>query len=219
MNNDIEKISVLNTDEIGEAIAQHINTAISNGKKVLWLISGGSSIPVAVAAAKALGSVDQDLLRIGLVDEKFTAEENLSNGAQLTEAGFTIDFSPIILPNVDLDKCGSEYETYIKDSLGWADMSIGQFGIGNGYHTGGIVAGSPAITDEAYVTDYSMNDERHITLTTRVIEELDIAIINSTGEAKRSLVAHFIESDVPIEKEPTQALKRARRTILYSDVL
>lgn len=101
-----------------------------------------------------------------------------------------------------------------------ADFRIGQFGIGEGYHTGGIMAHTIASKCfDRLVCSYEFSEERKITVTPGLISKLDVAFVNSLGEQKRDLVQHFCISNELIDDEPTQALKTAQRTLLFSDVL
>jgi 6-phosphogluconolactonase/glucosamine-6-phosphate isomerase/deaminase len=104
--------------------------------------------------------------------------------------------------------------------LEWAQVAIGQFGIGADYHTGGILPDSPAAREtEKLAITYEQDGSKKITITPATIKRLNLAFINSMGESKRNIIQHFRESQAAVQDEPAQALKSAKRTYLYSDVL
>ena len=212
------------TLDLAGALAEMISMPLSNNKSVVWLISGGSSLPVAVEVAKLLSKTDQSKLSVTLVDEKHGPENHdQSNWRQLHEQGFALNgaqVSGILHGNDSLQRTADRFEVMLAQWLSNADFVIGQFGIGDGYHTGGIVARTIAAqTMDKLTCGYDRNSEGKITVTPGLIAKLDVAFINSMGMSKKPLVRHFCYSDESIENEPTQALKHARRTMLYSDVL
>lgn len=215
-------ITAKNTNDVASKLFKLIKEPLENGKRVLWLISGGSSIPVACEASKLLTEVDCRKLYITLVDEKIIKDKNApGNMQQLLDKGFIVggaNLIPILQGSMNLQESADKFEANLQDQISKADFSIGQFGLGEGYHTGGILANSPAITDESYVRYYHSEEAEHITVTTKVITLLDVAFINSMGVCKKPLVDHFLDSDESINNEPTQALKSAKLTILCTGI-
>lgn len=174
-------------------------------------------MPVAVDVMKLLGRPAN--LRVALVDDYRPAvTASGKNWQQLDTANFPIE--TILQENVSLESCGKRYEDNLNSALAWADFTIGQFGLGAGFHTGGIQPNSSAAHEmQKLAVSYARDEIEHLTITPALISKLDVVFINSTGEAKRPLVEHFLSSQASIYEEPTQALKTAAKTILCSDVL
>ncbi len=203
-------------------LAAELNAALGNGRKVFWLVSGGSSLPVAVAALKLL-RFNANQLVITLVDDKFLPPESTdSNAAKLQRLDFepgAASYQPILCGK-GLEQTTKLFAEYLHERLVWADFALGQFGLGESFHTGGILPHSPAAKAlQELACGYMQDGIGHITVTPGLIQKLDIAFVNSTGEAKRPLVEHFLKSTAQAVEEPTQALKLAQRVILVSDVL
>lgn len=209
--------------EVSKALAALLQAQLQKGKRVVWLISGGSSIPVAVAASHLLKNADTKSLFVTLVDDKYGVPEPQTNFAQLLAQGFlagNAQLQGILQPGLSLAKTGEQFNTLLTDRLAWADVAIGQFGLGEGYHTGGIMANSPASrAKQKLAIAYKYPGQGKVTITPVLIARLNIAFINSMGQAKRPLVQHFLQSKSSINAEPTQSLKTAKKTLLYSDVL
>lgn len=157
-----------------------------------------------------------------MVDDFSSARHDKpSNWKQLQALGFAVPGATICqLLQADASESASaeRYDAVLTDWLKAVDLSIGQFGIGEGYHTGGILPHSPAATENTkLVVSYEQDMLRRVTVTPKLISRLDVAFINSFGASKKSLVEHFLHSSATITAEPTQALKTAATTRLYTD--
>lgn len=220
----MQAIPVTRIQEVSDALYQCIKQPLAEGKKVLWLISGGSSLPIAANVAQKLQDSDITNLYATLVDDKVTpAALRGTNWEELLDLGFDItemSAAGIIQPNMPLDALTSAFNALLKIRLDWADISIGQFGIGADYHTGGILPNSPAAREnEQFAVGYEYAGEGKLTITPAVIRRLDIAFINSLGASKQEIVKHFLDSEADPIVEPAVNLKFAKETYLYSDVL
>ncbi|HZM63507.1 MAG TPA: 6-phosphogluconolactonase [Candidatus Saccharimonadales bacterium] len=214
--------SVKNQKEIVEALANLLIGTLKNGKRLLWFVSGGSSIPVAVEVSHKLIGNNLSNLFITLVDDKFGLPAAETNFGQLQSEGFASSNATmhnILQPSSSLKQTGERFDKLLKERLAWADIAIGQFGLGEGYHTGGIMAGSPAARARKLAIGYEYQGQGKVTVTPVLIKRLDVAFINSMGEGKRPLVRHFLQSTASVTAEPTQSLKTTKQTFLYSDVL
>jgi len=218
----LSQYSVKSHNEVCAALANLISKQLKNGKKVVWFVSGGSSISIASLALGMIDSKEINNLFVTLVDDKFGVELSQTNGQQfmhLLTGLHSQQFQGIVDLGKDLDIVTDEFLELVTNKMEWADITIGQFGIGEGFHTGGILANSPAVHSDDLVCSYSEYNNTRITITPKLIKQLNYAFVNSMGEGKRVLVAHFIKSQALIEAEPTQALKEAKNCLLYSDVL
>jgi 6-phosphogluconolactonase/glucosamine-6-phosphate isomerase/deaminase len=205
------------------SLAELIRVPLVGGQHVLWLVSGGSSLPIAVEAAQLLQACDQTNLWVTLVDDIFVPQGSPeSNGQRLRDLGFSLNGGNFeeILRNKSLTDTAREFNALLQDHVAFADVAIGQFGIGAGYHTGGIHPHSTAAREQsALAIGYQDGETGRITVTPALIAKLQTAFINSYGESKKPLVEHFLESDATIVDEPTQCLKRAAHLFVYSDTI
>lgn len=215
-------ISVLKIQEVPGAFFNLIDKELANDKKVLWLISGGSSLPVALEVVKRLRKSKN--IFVTLVDDVYlTGGNSQSNWNKFKQLGFNPELvacQGILQEELSLSKTTEAFEDLLQKRLLWADVTIGQFGLGEGFHTGGIQPNSPAANeDDKLAVGYQDGSTQRITVTPALIRKLDVAFINSMGESKRELVQHFLKSQAKVMSEPTQVLKQAKKTVLCSDVL
>lgn len=223
---DMQCIQVASTDEVAAGLMDAIRPRLRNGGKLLWLISGGSSIPVAVMVSKRLADETTDTtgLFATLVDDIYdTPDDEGHNWHRLMQEGFIMPQGGgigIARASQQLKRDTAAFDQLLQQKLAWADSTIGQFGIGDDFHTGGIAPQSIAAREhDRLAVGYAYNGQEKITITPGLIARLDVAFVNSLGEAKRPLVAHFLVSEVSPEIEPVQNLKTAHKTYLYSDVI
>jgi 6-phosphogluconolactonase/glucosamine-6-phosphate isomerase/deaminase len=234
MDQNVRTVAVQTMDDVADGLITLLTEPLAAGQKVLWLISGGSSIPVAATVSQQLGrqGVNTEGLFVTLVDDLYDpAHSAATNWQKLQDAGFEPGQATMqgILPlkrealtatDTAPDTIAAQFNRLLEDRLAWADVSIGQFGLGDGFHTGGVLAGSPAAREaERLAIAYKHDGVHKITVTPALIGRLDTALVNSMGEGKRPLVKHFLTSTKDIVAEPTQGLKSAKQTYLYSDVL
>ncbi len=210
MNQSIEYINT-SADYAGVVLATYLIQEIDRNQNVVWFISGGSSIPIAQMAIQSIVFQRLSKIKIVIVDEKFKrSNQARTNWSQLVKGNTYLQqtVKPILHAKLTIEEC-----------LEWADYAIGQFGIGEGYYTGGIQSGSVAVTNRALAAYYQHGDFKHITVTTKLISILDLVFINSFGESKIELVVHFTNSQANVHDEPTQALKSARKSIIATDTI
>jgi 6-phosphogluconolactonase/glucosamine-6-phosphate isomerase/deaminase len=190
-------------------------------KRIVWLTSGGSAIAITVAVASRLSSVPElQNLTIGQVDERYGAVGHAdSNWRMLLDAGFRCPgarYRPI-LHNVSFEKTVASYEQTLSTLLQQSDLCIGLFGIGADGHTAGMLPNSTAASESKHlVVGYTGPDYSRITMTTPAIARLDVATAYVSGPAKIPALQD-LQADLPIEKQPGQALKQAKELYIYSD--
>jgi 6-phosphogluconolactonase/glucosamine-6-phosphate isomerase/deaminase len=203
-------------------LVQTITQALFEGKRVLWLLSGGSVIPIAVAAAKEIRSTTHgDRLTIMQVDERYGLTGHTeSNWQKLAKAGF--DCKPAryepILRGLPFTQTVATYKALLIQAMETSDLRVGLFGIGVDGHTAGMLPGSAAAKEtELMVVGYHGTDYDRITITTPAIAEMDLAIAYTAGLEKLPAVERLRDAELPIPKQPAQALKQARELYVYND--
>lgn len=199
--------------------ANLIGRALDDDQAVVWLLSGGSAIQVAVLTAKALQRHDVSRLTVSLTDERYGPVGHAnSNWQQLMEAGFSLP-EAIILPvltGAGLAETAMSWGGQLQAAIDDADLSIGLFGIGPDGHTAGILPGSPAVTATGPAAYYITPTHQRITTTFNTIAILDEAVVYAVGEAKWPTMAQF-ETTVSRNQQPAQVLKAVKHLHLFTD--
>jgi 6-phosphogluconolactonase len=201
-----------------EAIVQMIVLRLQKDKSVLWLISGGSSLDVAVMAAQQLKN--QPKLAVMQVDERFgpVGHPN-SNWQQFIDKGFDPGkFSAYpILKGKGIEETTKEYSELLSRVLNQTDYKIGLFGMGNDGHTAGILPRSVAADEQnELVVHYQAPDFNRITITAPVIASLDVAVLYARGKDKTVALAQ-LEQDESVVNQPAQVLKQAKELYVYTN--
>ena len=203
--------------QVAAKLAKIITDNIQENKRILLLVSGGSTIPIAVLALRQLDNIRN--LTIMQADERYgPVGHSDSNWQQLLDAGLdthSLRAYPI-LSGRDLPDTVSKFEHELEKEFDTSDFKIGLFGIGADGHTAGILPYSSAAMSRAMVTAYQASDFQRITITPVTIAKLDIAIAFAAGD-KKIAALHDLQKDLPISKQPAQALKLAGSTYIYNN--
>lgn len=204
-----------------EQIANRLSIHLKKGNSVLWLISGGSSIDLAVQIQASLGNQDTSKLTVALVDERYvqTTSSN-SNIKKLLDAGFNQESSqliPILQPGLSLEETLSTYNQALTSLLKESDYSLGIFGMGADGHTAGILPGSPLVNESTEVVgSYKAKDFVRISLTPFGITQLNSVVLYVTGKEKWPQLSKLNQQVDPNEM-PVQLLKQSTSLTVYTD--
>lgn len=215
----MKHVHIETTDPVIEHAVEAISSRLLDGKRVVWLLSGGSAIKLQVRIAQALQALDVSRLHIGLIDERYGPMGHKDeNYLQLMNA-----FFPFYVSRVLSGKSGHEtaknFGAKTIKALGEADYSLGIFGIGADGHTAGIKPGSPAVASQEPAVFYKWDDHERITLTPPTIRQLDEAIIYAAGSEKADTLNQLVQKKLPLSKQPAQVLKEIKNCTLYSDAV
>jgi 6-phosphogluconolactonase/glucosamine-6-phosphate isomerase/deaminase len=205
------------------ALAARLIDALSMGP-VLWLVPGGSNIPISVDVMQSLPEKLQTNLVIALTDERYGAPNHPdSNWLQLTEAGFKPGRAAVITPlssdPLPLAQAIARYEKNLAQAFQKAGVIIGQFGIGADGHIAGILPGSSAVKDTNLVASYEAPDFTRITLTPTALAHLQAAYVFAYGEAKEPALSQLRDENLSITEQPSQILKQLPEVYIYNDQL
>lgn len=218
-----------------QALAGKVVNSLKEGKKVLWLVPGGSNIPIAVEAMdmirKEMGDLSLKYLTVTLSDERYgSVGHKDSNWKQLEDAGFNFDGVnkiPVLIGK-SLEGTVSAYKKGIIKAMNEVATSegliIGQFGIGADGHIAGILPHSRAAAyleadhtgkDSPLVCAYRSPPFIRITLTPVALNKVSAAYIFAFGSSKREAVERLRGQDLSIAEQPAQILKHLPEAYLY----
>ena len=194
--------------EGAEILTKKIEDNLRAGHKVLWLLSGGSNIGISVQALKILQAKNISLknLTVTLTDERYGLVGHPdSNWQQLINTGFNFDLvkHQPILQNLDFNQTVEKFKQNYQELYDWADMVIGQFGIGTDGHTAGILP--------------KPDKYKRISLDLETIKNIDIACTFVFGEAKREVIQSLKNKNLSLDIMPAQILKEIKDSYLLSD--
>lgn len=211
-----------------QTMESRIAGALLSGKKVLWLICGGSNLP---AAVRAMELIRKDVpeesivnLTIGQTDERYGQPGHKdSNWAQMMEMGFNlrkVNSLPILIGK-SLDATVAESSDRVKDIFNDIKSSNGiivaQFGIGTDGHVAGIFPNSVALTDLRMTCGYDAGKFIRLTLTPKAIRMIDVAYTFAFGAPKHAIMQNLRDTNKPIAEMPAQILKEIPESYVYSD--
>lgn len=208
------------------ALAEELAGVLSRRTKVVWLIAGGTNVPIAVQTMtilrRAIPHSFFKKLVVMQTDERYgTLGHKDSNWRALQDAGF--DFEAVktfpVLTGLSLPEAVLRYEKIIKEEFETAHSIIGQFGIGADGHIAGILPYSRAVDSKDLVFSYDALPLRRITLTPPAVQKIHSAFIFVFGSAKKEAVRRLRDGNLSIEEQPAQILKKMPRVFFYSDQL
>lgn len=215
--------TVASVDTVVTRVVQVLAEGLQAGNKVLWLVSGGSVVPIAVAALRQLNqqAVAIGQLTIMLADERFGPVGHAeSNWRQLEVAGFAAGEARCIptLQGKDAESTRLDYTSALANALDTTTLHIGLFGIGADGHTAGILPHSPAANEDApLITAYQADDYLRLTVSASLFPRLDVAIAYAAGEQKEPALQALQQAAATPREQPALLLARATRTDIYND--
>lgn len=203
--------------DLAKILRQHL----SKGESILWLLSGGSSIPIATGASKQLAGLDLSNLYVSLTDERYGKPGHIEeNWQQLLDGGLNLPGANLYRPLVgrDIQKTTQMFDAWLKEQFKKVDYKIGIFGLGTDGHTCGIKPESTAISATNLATSFLGDDFERITITFPAMRQVDEAIIQASGGGKRGIISDLIYKDFPLAEQPAQILKVIPRSTIYTNL-
>ncbi len=188
----------------------------------LWLIPGGSNIPLAVEVMRRLDDNLTQSLTVALTDERFLAKGHPdSNWQQLITAGFNPKRARVIevlQADETLEACTARYNQALTDALEENTVTIGQFGMGTDGHIAGILPNSPASLETGNtVIGYNATPFSRITITFNGIRQLGTVFLVAFGDSKREQLDKLIRQNLPLNVQPAQVIKQVNEAYIYND--
>lgn len=206
-------------EDVADFVANAILNQLKSGKKVLFFVPGGSSIDVAVKVAEILRGYSHQNLTVTLTDERYGPIDHFnSNYFQLLEKGFSLPEAKLIPVLIDED-CNittEKFNAILKEELKSANYKIGLFGIGVDGHTAGILPDSIVVQSQDLVCSYDTPVFSRITITPKVIEKLDEAVVWAQGAEKWEVLKE-LNKEVDINLMPAQILKKVPLLTIFTN--
>ena len=215
---------ITNSDQkIGtQALADKMIYLLKKEKRVLWLVSGGSNIPITIGAIKIIrGNISSKTLQnlaLTLTDERYGQVGHPdSNWKQLEDAGLNmarIKAYPV-LAGLSFTDTVSKFAYTIQKLLDSTDVIVGQFGMGADGHIAGILPHSPSINETSLVSGYESKSLTRITLTFPFLRKVDVAYMFAGGAAKKAAIDLLYKDGIALSDQPAQILKEIKEAYVY----
>jgi len=212
-------IKTSDNEEIANFVVSSINSKLKEKKKVLWLVCGGSSIPLEILISKKINFDTSNNLVISLTDERFgPVGHKDSNLEKLLDGGFVIHKAKLVpfLINKDMRITKEEINKSLTHEFNKADYKIGIFGIGIDGHVAGILPHTEAVKNIETVCTYETDIFNRVTITPSTINKLDEAVLYAMGENKWP-VLELLEKELLIDDCPAQILKKVPLLTIFTD--
>ncbi len=213
---------IQNINQPAEYIAEIINSKLQDGLHVVWFISGGSNIPLAVEVRKLLQPlINKGRLDVFLIDERFgEVGHKYSNFESLIQSDFVLDgcnLHPILSEGLDINTTTSKYAKQVDSILSSSNFTIGTFGIGSDGHTAGLLPRNPLMGIDNLYGHYQAADYQRITATPKLIRLLDEAVVYAIGDEKTEALHQFLEEGLA-EDIPARILKESKNLAVFTNV-
>lgn len=223
------KFNQINSSEGAKRLADKILSYINDGKKVLWLVCGGSNISISVEVLNIMKSeLDKEMKRytlrnltVSLTDERYgSINHPEANWRGLKDKGF--DFEAVstvpVLVGKSFDETTKLYGMSMRDAWSANDVHIGQFGVGTDGHIAGVLPRTVGVRSPGTVVSYDAGNFKRLTVTLATIEKLDVAYAFVYGESKRAALDN-LKTDLTDEIQPAQVLKRVKDAEVFTDLV
>jgi 6-phosphogluconolactonase/glucosamine-6-phosphate isomerase/deaminase len=208
-------------DQAADAVVSIIKQHLEQNQHVLWLLTGGSGINVAIKASKKLRHLNLTNLAVSLTDERYGAigHEN-ENWQQMIDAGLDLPRAELYRPLIgkNLSETTLRFNDWIKKQFTLSDYKIAIFGIGVDGHIAGIKPGSDSSDSNEMVAFTTSEDFTRMSITFSAIKQLDEAVVQVSGTEKQSTIHNLISSDLLPINQPAQILKSISQVTLYTNI-
>lgn len=207
-----------------EAVYIRLKKELGNGKKVLWLMCGGSNIAAEVSILKKIIATNlANKLHVMLMDERYGPVGHAdSNWQQLQEAGcdFTaVQATPVLSESLkSLAETIAAYSQRVQTAVDQTDITIGLFGLGVDGHTAGILPNTPAAHEtDRWVVGYEAPPLTRITLTRPALLNVTAAYVFAFGQSKKPALSDLNANQRPFTEMPAKLHWELSEAYIYND--
>lgn len=208
-------------EKAAQALQQRIRQELDTGKRVLWLFSGGSNIPLTVQVMKGLPKELTEHLVIMPIDERYGPVGHPdSNVQQLLDMGFDAKQGRLIpvLNGSPAEETAKHFAENLEKYLSASDFAICQLGMGTDGHVSGILPHTSAVTADGLAFYYHGTDGRErITTTFQVLRRLNATYLFAYGDNKRQQLLDSRDKPLSLNEQPAQILKEMSDVTVYND--
>lgn len=204
-------------------LQQRLEQELTAGKRVLWLVSGGSNIAASVHLMQNLDDQLTKNLTIMPVDERYGSVGHAdSNEAQLMAAGFDKKQAHVIhilQPDSSFQATADRFDKLARQAFSNNDIIIAQLGMGADGHIAGILPHSAAVTSPDLVAAYASQPYQRLTLTHHALKRLSAAYVLAFGPDKQAALDQLTAKMVPYSDQPAQILKELPEAYVFTDMV
>lgn len=205
--------------QLHDRIASELNA----GRRVLWLVPGGSNIPLTVSVMDELRhTTDKYLagLTLMLTDERYGPLGHPdSNYYQLKQAGLVTGAARFIqtLAGTGLEETVRYYGQAFNEAADGHPVVIGQFGIGADGHIAGVLPHSPAAASAEPAAGYDAGQFVRLTLTFLSFRRVTAAYAFAFGAEKSAALTSLQTESRDLQDQPCHILKELPEATLFTD--
>lgn len=214
-------------------IARQLESRLSRGRRVLWLVPGGSAAAVARQVLASLPPLADGQLVVTLTDERYGPPgHGDSNWLELGDWPLKrtdISWQPVLI-GAPLDKTTQVFNDWLARAIRSSHYRLGLFGIGSDGHTAGLLPGSLALRSRQLACGYHDQPDRsapltadgvkrgvpRLTITPAATTYLDLAVVYARGQNKQKQLDR-LKTAVSLSSQPAQALKSAAQLVIFND--
>lgn len=214
-------------------MATRISDALNAGRKVLWLVCGGSNISVAAKAMERIrirtAGESISLLTVGLTDERYgPVGHKDSNWQQFVDANVNlskVSLMPVLIGKsleATVEEYSRSFEMKVKNLRTSGGIVVAMFGIGADGHIAGILPHTEAAESTHLVAGYTAGPYIRVTLTFKALELVDTAyafVFSGGSTTKESMMKQLVDEELDLEDQPAQILKKLAEATLYTDIV
>lgn len=203
-------------------LLQRLVKELAAGRKLVWIVSGGSNIPLSAQIMDNIQPALRRHLTVILGDERFGPVDHAdSNCLQLRQAGFNTEHATAyrtLQAGLNLEQTTEHYRDIVQTAFAGADSIIAQLGIGADGHIAGILPDSPAsLVPDALVFGYHGKLHDRITLGFGGLKRVTAAYVFAFGQPKRQALSDLRTKKLPLSRQPAQILKLLPEAYIYND--
>jgi len=204
-----------------KALTARLSEDLKKGKRVLWLVGGGSNIPITVEVMAGLPHEHTKNLSVFLIDERYGEINHVnSNAKQLLDNGFQPKdaiFVQVLAPGFSLEETRERYSEASKRAFENADVIVTQIGMGPDGHIAGILPNTPAATSTEWVIAYETPTYTRISLGFEALKQITAAYIFCFGTERKPALLRLRDEDLSLEEQPAQLLKLLPEAYIFND--
>ncbi len=207
-------------EEVAKFVANRLIDLLGSGKKVLWLLSGGSGGQICVEASRLLAGRDLSGLFVTMSDERYGEVGHQDENMQiLLDAGMSLPGAVLYRPlqGKSMDQTVADFASWLESVNKQVDYRLAVVGIGEDGHICGIKPGSSAVDSRELVDGFVGDDFQRITVTPVFLELLDEAVVQAYGASKHSVVDRLLQSEGDKKSFPALSVLEIPKTSLFSD--